>query len=377
MASLKIRRGKYYARIVWRDRFNKQKEKQIALRTESKVTARDRIAIVEKYQEDVKTGIDFTFPWLNNKGETAVKHLTIAEARNEFINTRRGDGLEERTLKRNCNSFKALIRIVGESYPVERITIDTIEKFKAEYQDVHTKEGININLRLIKTFLNWCEVKGYIGIAPKYKLVKVVESLPSYLTDGEFAAIMALDELSPFYKQLFIFHRETGLRLSEPYHGKLEGRWLVIEAKAMKQKREHEVELSDELIHIWRLMISRYDAWISKGRKPDNFPLKVSKMFLWACRLAKVENHHFHDLRHTFAVRMYLTTSDIYKVKQLMGHSSVITTEKYARFKMRRLKSDFPSLQPFFKEDQQRIEMPKVGYVDTLCMDTEVVPSSV
>ena len=51
MASLKIRRGKYYARIVWRDRFNKQKEKQIALRTESKVTARDRIAIVEKYQE--------------------------------------------------------------------------------------------------------------------------------------------------------------------------------------------------------------------------------------------------------------------------------------------------------------------------------------
>ena len=54
--------------------------------------------------------------------------------------------------------------------------------------------------------------------------------------------------------------------------------------------------------------------------------------------------YHLHCLRHTFAVRRYLQTRDIYLVKQELGHSSVVTTEIYAKFSLRRLESDFPSL---------------------------------
>ena len=53
---------------------------------------------------------------------------------------------------------------------------------------------------------------------------------------------------------------------------------------------------------------------------------------------------HIHCLRHTFAVRRYLKTRDIYLVKQEMGHSSVTTTEIYAKFSLRRLEMDFLSL---------------------------------
>ena len=53
---------------------------------------------------------------------------------------------------------------------------------------------------------------------------------------------------------------------------------------------------------------------------------------------------HLHSIRHTFAVRRYLQTRDIYQVKQEMGHSSVTTTEIYAKFSLRRLEMDFPSL---------------------------------
>ena len=35
---------------------------------------------------------------------------------------------------------------------------------------------------------------------------------------------------------------------------------------------------------------------------------------------------------------------DIYQVKQEIGHSSVVMTEKYARFNLRKLKDDFPSI---------------------------------
>ncbi len=53
---------------------------------------------------------------------------------------------------------------------------------------------------------------------------------------------------------------------------------------------------------------------------------------------------HLHSIRHTFPVRRYLHTRDIYQVKQEMGHSSVTTTEIYAKFNLRRLEMDFPSL---------------------------------
>ena len=54
--------------------------------------------------------------------------------------------------------------------------------------------------------------------------------------------------------------------------------------------------------------------------------------------------YHLHCLKHTFAVRRYLQTRDIYRVKQELGHASVVTTEIYAKFSLRRLEMDFPSL---------------------------------
>ena len=58
----------------------------------------------------------------------------------------------------------------------------------------------------------------------------------------------------------------------------------------------------------------------------------------------KNTKYHLHCLRHTFAVRRYLQTRDIYLVKQELGHASVTTTEIYAQFSLRRLEKDFPIL---------------------------------
>lgn len=39
----------------------------------------------------------------------------------------------------------------------------------------------------------------------------------------------------------------------------------------------------------------------------------------------------FHSLRHTFAMRTYNDTKDVFLTQQLLGHASVATTEIYAR----------------------------------------------
>jgi site-specific recombinase XerD len=47
-------------------------------------------------------------------------------------------------------------------------------------------------------------------------------------------------------------------------------------------------------------------------------------------KAAKVENFHWHDLRHTFASRLVMAGTDIYVVSKLLRHGNVATSQRYA-----------------------------------------------
>jgi len=40
-------------------------------------------------------------------------------------------------------------------------------------------------------------------------------------------------------------------------------------------------------------------------------------------------NFTFHDLRHTFGTRLADAGVDVVKIKELMGHASIVTTMRY------------------------------------------------
>ena len=55
----------------------------------------------------------------------------------------------------------------------------------------------------------------------------------------------------------------------------------------------------------------------------------IKKSFSAACREAGITNFTFHDLRHTFGTRLADAGVDVVKIKELMGHASIVTTMRY------------------------------------------------
>tara|TARA_B100000586_G_scaffold246099_1_gene202011 strand:- start:34 stop:591 length:558 start_codon:yes stop_codon:yes gene_type:complete len=168
---------------------------------------------------------------------------------------------------------------------------------------------------------------------------------------------MRLDWLDQHYKTAFLFYRETGCRVSEPFIGDLDGNWLLISANKTKQRSDKELRLNAECLRLcieMRSYVEKYEGTV------ESWTQNLSKTFLKVMREidGKDTKYHLHCLRHTFAVRRYLQTRDIYLVKQEMGHASVTTTEIYAQFSLRRLEMDFPSL----LESPKMSEIPDIGH---------------
>ena len=356
----------------------------VSLKTTSKVEARERLSQIERLEKDIKSGMTFSFPWMNDDGLMQVVHYSLEIAIHDYLKVRQSEGLRIGTVEIYKNALFNLMSIAGKNIPVDQVTIQIIEQMKTKIGSNISNATLNMKLRAIKTFFNWLSENDYIEQKPNIKLVKIKKSLPSYFTDKEWGKINDLD-LSTLtngigllkypewnhYKRAWEFYYQTGCRLSEPFIGTLEGNWLVINADISKTNIDREVYIPDKLIEIVKEMQYRLALFTSKNKR--DFIKRYSRLLKDACRNVGIENRHFHNLRHTYAVRRYLQTQDIYLVAKELGHSSVTTTEIYAKFNLRHLKQDFPLLTFAYKDEGK----PSVfGFRDTDSRDTLIISDS-
>ena len=372
MATLKKRRGVWYARIQWWVN-GQRKEKQVPLRTKSKATAEERLASVNKDESDIKDKMSFSFPWLNDEGTIKVVRKSIGDVIADFISFKQLQGLEESSIIRIMCTLTNFAAFMGISFSITSIKSKHING-KNGYVDYcfnkkkpMKKASVNLELRNIKTFLKWCVDFDYITKMPKIVMVKVSKAKPNYLTEKEICSILKLDDLSPKWKRIFCFYLATGMRRAEPFFGHMEGSWLVIPEEHTKGKKEKEICLTSDMVKVWKEMMEMKSDWKSRKYKIYNLFGKITKKFKWSIRKANIDDkHHLHNTRHTFAVRRYLQTGNIYGVKNELGHSSVAVTEIYAEFKQSRLESDFPTLKEHLSKSR------KFAKEDTLLEDTDM-----
>ncbi len=151
-----------------------------------------------------------------------------------------------------------------------------------------------------------------------------------YLTVKEETILIG--NASPAYlKDVIIFALHTGCRRGEI----LASRWKenidmqrrAITVQASKGGKLKVIPMSETL---FKMLSRRSKVRDISGRV---FPYEMNAVkdaFERAVEKAKLEDLHFHDLRHTFATRPVQSGVDLYTISRLMGHRSIKMTERYA-----------------------------------------------
>jgi site-specific recombinase XerD len=319
----------------------------IPLRTSDYEVALERHEEVEGKEKSIKRGIEYDWSWLDadSRGRTKIKKLTLDQLVNEFINTHKTN-VRNATIKRYMCAYNGLMNVVGKTCPPKSLNNQSVELFKKDCKRNGRKNnGINIELRAIKTLLLWAKDEGYIDKMPKIKMMSTEVHI-KYINDSDWDKIMQSD-IDDFYKETFTLLRDIGVRRSDLMYGRLDGSFFVIDAQYEKTNTNKEILLNNEQIELVLKFQSKKEVWLNKGLKINSLLDKLTKAFSNICKEVGIYEEgktNLHCLRHTFAVREYLKCRDIFKVCQLLHHTSVTTTEKYARLNINRLEQDFPSL---------------------------------
>ena len=368
MATLRKRGVMWVARVQWRDQNGQKKEKQIPLRTDSKVTAFKRLPAVNKVEADIKEGLSFSFPWINDEGQTKIEVFTLKAAVEEWMEHRRKNKIRKKTLEINQLGLNYFLESVGRKRSLSSIGNTDIATF-VDYLDARSNSDttINIHLRTVKAMFRHYLKYGKLDRIPVIDQRKIPSKDPIYITDHEFQKIMELDWLDDFYKRVFLLYRETGMRLREPFISTLQGEWIDIPPES-KTHSQRSIALALPLQQIFLELKGWYEE--GYGSTLVDAGDHLSKKFKKVLRYIGVrEETHFHSLRHTFAVRRLLTGTPIHEVKLLMGHRSVTTTEQYSNMNLKRVAQDFPTLVVSYEKG------PKIGLEDTLLEDTDHMSS--
>jgi site-specific recombinase XerD len=252
------------------------------------------------------------------------------------------------------NAFKHLTDFFGAQRPINSIGLKEIESFISHLHKKVSK-GYRVYVRTLKAAFNkaidWEYVKENYFM--KIKLPKKHQTNPAFITSIQLAVISTQIE-NKTIKDIVTFAFYTGMRLNEIVN--LTWRNVNLSTRIItvgdaefttKGRNQRYIPICEEVALILTFSLREKEKIIPIGNSyvfckanGDAFTGDyISKTFKKACREAGIDKDiHFHSLRHSFASNLVQKGVNLYTIKELLGHSSISTTEIYAHLNMDALK---------------------------------------
>jgi len=230
------------------------------------------------------------------------------------------------------------------------------------------KSSISRKLATIRSFFKFLHREGYVKKNPA-KLVsspKVPKDLPRFLSIDEVFYLMESPQGDSFKpardKAILELLYSSGLRVSELTSldmSDLDIKESLIRAKG-KGRKERILPIGQKAMEALRNYLP--ERMSLKRKTPALFlnarggrltQRSVRRILLYYSRLINLEgNFSPHTLRHTFATHLLHEGADLRSIQELLGHSSLSTTQRYTHVDIGHLTEVYDKAHPLAKEEK-------------------------
>lgn len=251
----------------------------------------------------------------------------------------------------------------------EERTVKACDLSKKNLEDItrnylHSLRDLELSSRArkiaaLRKFFLYMKAEHLIDEIPKILVTpKAVQKIPHFLSVDEAMAILKLFSSSSLTlrdlhsKVLFLLLYGTGLRVSEA----CELRWsdvnivkreLRIMGKGSKERMISMPVLVQANLASLRSSQSQKYIW---GEKPLNTRTAYNYIAQIGQRARLSKPIHPHALRHSYATHLMNDGADLRVIQELLGHSSLTSTEKYTHVTMDQLSRTMESFHPLAKK---------------------------
>jgi integrase len=240
--------------------------------------------------------------------------------------------------------------------PLNGITQFAIEQFKRERLKTKTNRDndrkpatVNRELQLLSKILTLAMERGHTS----KNVCRSVKKLPEnnerhrYLTTEEEAKLFEVlqDERFDRLRPVVTVALQTGMRKGELL--KLEWRDIDFHLKSIRVRKENNKTGRERFVPMSEtcfLILS--DLSIDRKHKKVFGLLCINRAWYAALKEAGLRDFHFHDLRHTTATRLAAAGADGFVIAEILGHSNLQTTKRYAHAGDERKRTLLEKLKP-------------------------------
>ena len=279
-------------------------------------------------------------------------------------------GLSKNTLLGYDKDLGLLKNYCGNQKNLSEITKETLLLSVGEL----SKKGmsaatVNRYIAAVRTFFSYCKKFGYLEKNPalELKTVKIPKKLPNFMTEREVDELCNQPKVNEILWEkrdsaIFEMLYSSGCRISElvnlklsdfidGYHSAVvrgkgnKDRVVYFEAAAQEALKNY---LGDRKKIMEENHILQSHDFVFINQKGN--PLTTGGLRYILSRYSGPEgtNHHInpHAFRHTFATTMLSNGADVRLVQEMLGHSSISTTQRYTHITTEKLIEIYKNAHP-------------------------------
>ncbi|MDR1476313.1 MAG: tyrosine recombinase XerC [Holosporales bacterium] len=290
-------------------------------------------------------------------------------------------GLSDHTVASYLSDIKLLLKFL-QFYREETITIEDVAVI--DHRDVRswilwrrnkgdTPKSIVRGLAALKCFLKWCICDGVIKQSDvlKFKNPKIQKSLPRPVAIEDINDLMTsvedvkkTDWIVKRDEALFVLIYSVGLRISEAINLKRSdftnsSGFLPIYGKGGKARSVPLIDRVSNIINTYLVSsIFNSSEYLFVNRFGDRLSASAVQKLLKIIRrrLGLSETVTPHALRHSCATHLMESSGDIRSIQELLGHSSISSTQIYTHVAQKYISDIYDKCHPLSNKLQKKVE---------------------